>query len=208
MMDYLPNLLLAWGVQMTGILSPGPGVALILGVATAQGRGPALLTSLGIACGSIVLAVATVLGIAAIFAQISEAMTIVRLLGACYLAWLAWGSFRKALAPPALEAVPPTRRSALRQGLRGFVLQLSNPKAIFFWLAIAALGSLQDAPAHVLAVFVLGAFLNSLAGHAGYALLLSAGPVRRAYLHARRWIEAALGTFFAFASYRLATSET
>ncbi len=206
--DYLPHLLLAWSVQLTGVLSPGPGVALILGVATAQGRAPALLTSLGIACGAVVLAIATVIGLAAVFARASELMTIVRLVGAAYLAWLAWMSFRKALAPPPPpKAMVLARASALRYGLRGFLLQISNPKAIFFWLAIAALGSLDGAPLPVLAVFVLGAFVNSLAGHGGYALILSSAPVRRGYLRARRWIEAALGSFFAFASYRLATSE-
>lgn len=87
-------------------------------------------------------------------------------------------------------------------------MQISNHKAIIFWLAIAALGSLEGAPLPVLVVFVAGAFINSLAGHGGYALLLSSGPVRRGYLRARGWIEGALGTFFAFASYKLLTAET
>lgn len=120
MIDYLPNLLLAWGVQLTGVLSPGPGVALILGVAVAQGRGPALLTSLGIAFGAVVLATATVIGISAIFTQIGELMTLVRLIGAGYLAWLAWKSFQKALSPPGFEAAQPIGRSALKHGLRDF----------------------------------------------------------------------------------------
>lgn len=38
MTEYLPHLPLAWSVQLTGPLSPGPGVA------TARGRAPALPT--------------------------------------------------------------------------------------------------------------------------------------------------------------------
>jgi hypothetical protein len=39
-----------------------------------------------------------------------------------------------------------------------------------------------------------------------HALLLSSGPVRRLYFRFRRWIEGALGAFFVFAGYTLATS--
>ena len=42
--DYLPQLFLAWSIQTMGVLSPGPSVALIIGVATGQGRLPSLVT--------------------------------------------------------------------------------------------------------------------------------------------------------------------
>lgn len=205
MTEYLPQLLLAWSIQLTGVIAPGPSVALILGVATTQGRLPSLVTAFGVACGSIVLSLATVLGVAVIFAQMADLMTLVRLIGAGYLFWLAFGAFRKAIEPPPLKLETGTRRSAWRAGLSGFVLQVSNPKAILFWLAIASIGGTGDAPWPVVALFVAGAFVNSFAGHGGYALLLSSMPVRRAYGRTRRWIEAALGGFFAYAGFRLAT---
>ena len=34
--DWLPNLAVGWGVQLLGVLSPGPGVALILAIATTR----------------------------------------------------------------------------------------------------------------------------------------------------------------------------
>ena len=51
--DWLPNLLAGWAVQLLGVLSPGPGVALILTVATTRGRVPALTSCLGIASGAV-----------------------------------------------------------------------------------------------------------------------------------------------------------
>ncbi len=206
MAEYLPQLLLAWSVQLMGVVSPGPGVALILGVAVSQGRLPSLVTAFGIACGSIILSVATVVGIAAIFAQVAELMTVIRLVGAAYLAWLAWKSFRIAANPPVLRITPVSARSAWQTGLTGFFLQLSNPKAIFFWLAVASVGGVGDAPLPVIVLFVAGAFVNSFAGHGGYALLLSSTPFRSTYQRFRRWIEGGLGCFFLFASYRLATT--
>jgi threonine efflux protein len=208
MEEYLPQLLLAWSIQLMGVMSPGPGVALILGVATAQGRQPALLTTLGIASGTIVLALATVLGISAVFAQMAGVMTIVRLVGAAYLAWLAYGAFRRAINPPPLTIRPVEGGTIAKLWSSGFLMQISNPKAIFFWLAIAGVGGVGDAPVWVVAVFVLGAFVNSFLGHGLWAVVLSSGPVRSGYLRARRFVEATLGTFFGFAAFTLATSRT
>jgi len=207
--DYLPQLLLAWSVQWVGVLSPGPGVMYIMGVATAQGRRDALLATLGIAGGALLLAVATVLGLTALLSQAIWALTAIKLIGAGYLAWLAVGAFRKALHPPALtpRAVGPgSAAGPLRTMLGGFVMQSSNPKAIFFWVAVAAVGGVGDAPWPMVLLFLAGAFVNSALGHGAYALLLSAGPVRALYSRFRRWIEGTLGVFFAFFSYKLATT--
>ena len=153
--EYLPQLLLAWSIQAMGILSPGPSVALILGVATSRGRLPSVVTAFGVACGSIVLAVATVVGVTAILAQVAELMTVLRFAGAAYLAWLALKAFRNAASTPKLVVDRIGRESAWRTGLAGFVLQISNPKAIMFWLVIASVGGVGEAPLPVVALFVV-----------------------------------------------------
>lgn len=205
--DWLPNLLLGWGVQLTAVASPGPGVALILSIATGQGRGPALSACLGIGCAALLMAIATVLGLAALWSGIALFVTAIKLAGAAYLAWLAWGSFRKAIAPPELPTSAP-RRSGRRNALHGFLMQLTNPKALAFWVAIAALAGLHEAPLPVIAIFLAGAFAISVAGHGAWALALSSLPFRAFYARSRRWVEGALGAFFAFAAFKLATART
>lgn len=208
MADYLPQLMLAWSIQLMGVASPGPSVVLILGVATSQGRLPSLITALGVACASIVLSTATVLGITAIFAQMADVMTVIRIIGAAYLLWLAYKAFRNMSASTALDVEPQASKSAWRSGLAGFGLQLSNPKAIFFWLAVASVGGVGDAPLSVTLIFIVGAFVNSFVGHGGYALLLSSKPVRRLYVRFHRWIEGTLGCLFLMASIKLVTTKT
>ena len=204
--EYLPQFVLAWSIQAVGILSPGPSVALILGVATSRGRLASLVTAFGVACGSIVLSVATIIGLTAILAQVAELMTVLRWLGAAYLAWLAFKAFRNAASANALTVETVGRKNVWRTGLAGFALQVSNPKAIMFWLAIASLGGVGDAPLPVVALFVAVVFLNSFLGHGAYAVLLSSAPARNAYGRARRYIESGLGCFFLFASFKLATT--
>ena len=206
--DYLPQILLALSIQTMGVLSPGPSVMLILGVATARGRAPALATAFGISCGSIVLAGSVVLGIAILLAEIAHAMTVMRIVGGLYLFWLAYKAFSRAVNPPPLELHVVATKSAVRTAFGGFLLQVTNPKAIAFWLAIAAVGGVGHAPAPVIVLFVALAWLNSFVGHAAYALLLSASPVRALLVRFRSWVEGALGCFFVFAGYKLLTSTT
>lgn len=207
MAEYLPQLALAWSIQFMGVISPGPGIMLILGVATNQGRWPSLVTAFGIACASIVLSTATVLGLAALMAEMADLMTYVRLIGACYLTWLGYKAFRTAVLNPEPSMKLDSASSAWRSGLTGFALQLSNPKAIFFWLAVASVGGVGNAPISVVLIFVMGAFVISFVGHGGYALILSSKPIRRGYFRARRWVESGLGCFFLFAGFKLATTE-
>ena len=210
MIEHLPNLLIAWGIQAGGVLSPGPAVALLLGIGMADGRRAALTTCLGIAGGAVLLASLTVIGLAAIIVQYQPLLLAVKFLGAGYLLWLAWGAARRAMAPPP----PPQARavegthSPLARIAQGFVFQLGNPKAILYWIAVAAVGSLETVSAPALLLFLAGAFVISFTGHGAWGVLLSSSPFRAAYARARRWIEATLGVFFTFAAFKIATSET
>lgn len=203
-LDWLPNLLIASGVQLLGILSPGPGVALILGIATSRGRAPALRACMGIGMGSILLSTAAVLGLAVIWAEAAYVMTVIKVLGATYLAWLAYGAFRRAMAPPPPPG-PTTVVAASRDIGLGFAMQLSNPKAIASWIATVALSEIALAPWPIICLWVVSACLISFLGHGAWAVALSSRPFRTLYARARRWVETTLGTFFAFAAFKLAT---
>ncbi len=202
---YLPQLLLAWSIIVVAVISPGPAVALILGVGAAQGRAPALALVVGIGASSLLWSTLTAIGLAALFAKFAGIIWTVRLIGALFMAYLAYKAFRTALNPPKLTTSDIGSRSLGRYALTGFLMQISNPKAIFFWLAIAAVGGVGRAPYGVVAVFVLGCLFLSVVGHGIYAMLLSSRPVRAAYGRARRWIELTLGGLFAYFAYRLAT---
>ena len=204
-MDHLPAFIAAYSILVVAASSPGPAVAMLLGIGTAQGRGPALIASLGIASGSIVLNLATLAGIGLILTQAAWAMQALRIVGGLYLAWLAYGAFRKAVNPPKVTVAQVVPAPGWRHFLAGVLLQVTNPKAIVFWIAINAVGATVGGGAAVIAAFVAGAFLISFVCHGAWAVLLSSSPFRAAYQGARRWIEAGLGAFFAFMAFRLAT---
>ena len=205
-LPFLPGFAAAYAILFVAASSPGPAVAMLLGIAVTNGRGPALIASAGIATGSVLINFATLMGVGLLLSQAAWAMSILRLAGAAYLLWLAWGSFRKAAQPPRVtQAQVPILRPA-KAFVAGFLLQVMNPKAIVFWLAIAAVGATAGRGLGIVALFILGAFLISFCCHAAWALLLSSDPVRTGYQSVRSWIDGALGCFFVFASVKLATS--
>ena len=205
---FLPGFIAAYAILLVGASSPGPSVAMLVGVATDQGRAPAMMATFGIAMGSVVINVLTLVGVGLILSQAAWAMMVLKLIGAGYLLYLAYGAFRKAVHPPKLAAAQTRQRAMSQHFWAGFLLQVTNPKAIVFWLAIASIGATAGGGAAIVALFILGAFVISFGCHGAWALLLSAPPVRRGYARARRWIELCLGSFFTFAVYKLATSES
>lgn len=204
---YLAGIGAAYLVLLIGSLSPGPAVAMLVAVATRQGRTAALTATFGIAFGSMSINLATLLGVGLVLSQAAWAMTGLRVVGVLYLSYLAWSALRRAGSPFALDATGPAERSLPRRFVEGYLMQVTNPKAIAFWLAIAAIGAVDGAPLGVVFAFVIGGFLLSLLAHGAWAVMLSLRGVRAAYLASRRWVEAGLGAFFAIAALRLATSQ-
>ena len=135
-------------------------------------------------------------------------MSLLRIVGAAYLLYLAYGAFKKSVHPPTLQLTTATQRSRSAHFISGYLLQITNPKAIAFWLAISAVGAVEGAGLGVVAIFMAGGFVISFSCHAAWAVALSSAKIRAAYGASRRWLETALGGFFVFAAYKIATSES
>lgn len=207
LLTFLPGIIAAYSILFVAALSPGPSVAMLIGIATTEGRRPALIATLGIATGSLTLNLLTMLGVGLLLSQSAMAMTALRIVGAMYLLWLAYGAFRKAMDPPEFQLATTTRQRSIKHFLAGYLLQVTNPKAVAFWLAIASIGATTGASAEIVVLFFAGAFLISFGCHGAWAVALSSQTARKAYAGARRWVELALGSFLTFAAFRLATSE-
>jgi threonine/homoserine/homoserine lactone efflux protein len=118
------------------IVIPGPSVLFVVGRALAYGRRTALATVLGNAAGNYVIAICVAFGIGTLVQQSAQAFTVVKLIGAGYLIWLgiqAW-RHRGTVAEAFAEAAPArSGRQALREG---FVVGVTNPKALILFGAV------------------------------------------------------------------------
>jgi threonine/homoserine/homoserine lactone efflux protein len=140
------------------IVVPGPSVLFVISRGVALGRRAALATVVGNAAGVYVQVVAVAFGIGTIVERSNTVFTVIKLVGAAYLVVLGVRTIRdrKALAA-VLDAtvVPKSTRRILRDG---FVVGMTNPKAIVFFAAVLpqfADPSLGHVPLQLLALGVV-----------------------------------------------------
>ncbi|MEM7508782.1 MAG: LysE family transporter [Pseudomonadota bacterium] len=207
---YLPGILTAYAAFLLAIASPGPNILAVIGTAMGVGRGSGIALAMGVATGSFCWAVLTVIGLSALLATYAAALVAIKIFGGLYLLWLAYKAFRSAASKHDIEAreLAGGRRTPVGYAVRGFVIQMTNPKAALAWIAIISLGLAPGAPLWVGAVIVLGTFALSILIHCLYAVAFSTPVMVRIYGRARRAIQALLGVFFALAGIKLLISRS
>lgn len=203
---HLPGILLAWSVFAVGVISPGPSVLAIMGTALERGRRPALHLASGVVAGSTFWGILAALGMSAILMRFAGALTIIKIAGGLYLLWLAYRSFRTAMETDAAAKARVKSGTPFQTWAAGFLIHLTNPKAIVTWIATIALGVTADSPFWVSWVIAGGGIVMSLAVNTSYAVLFSSDPMARLYLKAKRPIQFAFAALFGAAGLRLLTS--
>ncbi|MCX8557450.1 MULTISPECIES: LysE family translocator [Mycolicibacterium] len=177
----MPSLghLLAFGlISLLVIVVPGPSVLFTVGRALTVGRRQALLTVAGNAMGAYVQILAVALGAGALILASSLAFSVIKFVGAAYLIYLGVQAFRHRHG---LGEVLTGGTSAKRPGrvlADGFVVGMTNPKTIVFF--VAALPQVVDAaagnvPAQML---VLGVVFLAIAVVSDSVWALAAGLAR------------------------------
>jgi threonine/homoserine/homoserine lactone efflux protein len=205
---YLPHIWPAYIAFLIAVLSPGPATFAIMGTAISQGRRAGLIIALGIFCGSLTWATSAALGLAALLRTYAVALEIMKILGGLYLIYLAWKAYKSARRSDAHHAVVEARtnHTARQLWLRGYAIHVTNPKAIFGWLAIISLGLPANAPPSAILLIVGMCSTTSLLVFTGYAVLFSTQRALRVYKSARRWIEATMAVVYSLAGFKLLTS--
>lgn len=176
------------------IVVPGPSVLFIVGRALAVGRREAVLTMLGNTAGAAVMLVAVALGLGALIAASTIALTVVKLAGAAYLIYLGIHAFRtrKSLAEALASGIKPANtRRALRQG---FLVGVTNAKtAVFFAAVLPQFVDKTAGPASV-QILLLGLVFILIALCSDSIWALVAGTAREWFARSPRRLEMVGGT--------------
>lgn len=114
-------------------LAPGPDIIFVLTQSVLYGARAGIVTTCGLLTGLLAHITAVSLGIAALFQTSSTAFTVLKVLGAAYLLYLAWLSFRSGASRASLERAPFPGHAALYG--RGVIMNITNPKVSLFFLA-------------------------------------------------------------------------
>ena len=167
------------------VLMPGPIVTLVVANSLSHGSRSGLATVGGASIGNAILLGTTAVGLVAFFALLSEIFAVVRWVGALYLIWLGIKAWRVD-GGQGLAIVPAAKRSSRTVFLQGFLIALTNPKALVFYIAFLPQFIDPHLPAGPqLLVMVATMIVMALLSDSGYALLAGRArswfttPVRR-----------------------------
>lgn len=116
------------------VLSPGPGVVMTLTNSLRYGLKGTFGGILGISFGALVVAGISATSLGVLLAASALAFNVMKYIGAAYLIYLGIRLWR---APPFTFSEQTTQDAGFfKRFLEGLSMQLTNPKAIFFFLSV------------------------------------------------------------------------
>ena len=171
-------------------LTPGPDMALYLSRTFGGGRSHGLAALGGALSGVVVHTFAAALGLSALIAASASAYHALKIAGALYLVYLAWGALKHGAALK-LETggAAGSRRSAF---LAGVLINLTNPKVILFFVTFLPQFIDAGEPDPSRKLFVLGFSFIVVGGLVSAAIIAVAGrfvAAARANPRAMRWFD-------------------
>ena len=196
------------------ILLPGPNSLYVLAISAERGWQKGMWASVGIVVGDAIIMLSVALGAATVLASSPLLYTMLRLVGAGYLAWLGLGIIRVGLARLQIKGLivktpsPPLADVIMRLHpfLAALLLALTNPKAIFFFVSFFTQFVDPDFHQPALGFFYL-ALVTELISMAYLAILIGAGQYCLELVKAHPMIAASLwlitGILFIAFSLRL-----
>ena len=161
-MDFVPEfpVLATFSVACIVLaITPGPDMSLFLSRAISQGRGAGLACMAGALTGIVVHTAMVALGLSALIVAAPVAFNALKLVGAGYLAWLAFDAIRNGSSLN-LKAGPTRVRSVKANFLTGLGVNLLNPKIILFFMTFLPQFVSASDPHAIGKFFFLGLMFN------------------------------------------------
>jgi threonine/homoserine/homoserine lactone efflux protein len=157
-------------------ITPGPDMSLFLAKTVAGGRQAGMAAMLGAMTGGCVHTLLAALGLSALLAASATAFTILKIVGALYLLWLAVDAIRNGSA---LTLKDENRRdvSAWRTFLLGLGVNLTNPKIVLFFVTFLPQFVTSDDPYAAEKLLFLGLYFIAFSTPLAALMILGADRV-------------------------------
>ena len=187
-----------FAVFIPALILPGPDFVGVVRSSVTRGTAAGLLTTLGVSIGLGFYATLSLLGLSAIQVEYQWLTWAVRVLGGLYLAWLGIKLLRARPAAPGSDIAAGGLSGEVRGNslLFGFLVTLTNPKAIVLFASVFATAVTASTPLWLMVLMVVLVMASSLTWYTIVTLFMSSAPVMRRFQHARHWIERIAGASF------------
>jgi threonine/homoserine/homoserine lactone efflux protein len=211
-MNFLPDghtLLLYALACVILFITPGPDMSLWLAKTLSGGRKGGSAAMLGTQVGCLVHTVFAAIGLSALLAASATAFTVLKIVGALYLLWLAFEAIRSGSALNVnAEAAPPA--SFARNFMTGLGINVTNPKVVLFFLTFLPQFVQASDPHASAKMLFLGLFFIAVNLPLAFALILGAERVIE-WLRQRprflRGIDITFAGVFGFFAFKILTTQ-
>lgn len=193
----------AIGVAITiGAMSPGVSFLLVARTAMSSSRRAALFVAAGMGFGALVFAAIALAGLHTLLTLIPSLYTALKIVGGCYLLWLALKMIRR----PSNRFNDPgvsQNLSASKAFLTGVLTQISNPHTALVFASIFSAALSKDIQPVMYIILPIMAFVIDVLWYAVVACLLSTEGPRQAYIKYRKFLDRLSGAVMALLGIRL-----
>jgi threonine/homoserine/homoserine lactone efflux protein len=189
-------------------LAPGPDNLFVLTQSMVRGAKAGIAITLGLCSGLVFHTLAVALGVAVIFQTSALAFSLLKFVGAGYLLYLAYLSFKDASKTKLSADKLSLSLGALYR--RGILMNVTNPKVSIFFLAFLPQFTHPEAGSVTVQVFVLGATFMVCALCVFSLISLLAGRVGKWFAQTKNGesiLNKVAGTVFGLLAIKLALSE-
>lgn len=157
------------------INSPGPDLIFVMTQSAIHGAKTGILVTLGLISGLVFHTALVAFGVAALILASDIAFTVLKVLGATYLLYLAWQALHAHSEKFKTEKNIP--KTALQLYRRGIIMNIANPKVTVFFLAFLPQFVSAGNGSVITQVFILGAIFMALGLSSFSAIALASGKL-------------------------------
>jgi len=189
-------------------LAPGPDNLFVIAQAAQRGRLAGFVVTLGLCTGLLVHTSAVAFGLAAVIQTSEFAFTVLKMMGAVYLLFLAWQAFRAVGETKPDDNIADIEISKLYR--RGIIMNITNPKVSIFFLAFLPQFVNPDKGAVVIQFMILGGLfiIATIIVFGSISLLAGAiGDRFRKSTQAQKWLNWMAGAIFTGLALKLLVSQ-
>jgi len=187
-------------VHLIALMSPGPDFFFVSQTAASRSRREAMMGVVGISLGILVWAGVALMGLHLILQKMAWLHQIIMVGGGIYLCWMGWQLLRSARAQNAQSAPAPEVKVTLpkpgRSFIRGFLTNLSNPKAVIYFGSVFSLFVGDDVGAGARWGLFLLIIAETFVWFSLVAVVFALPAMRRGYQRLAKWIDGLAGVLF------------
>lgn len=197
MPEFFTDFMIVTGVQLLGLISPGPDFAMVTKMTITYGRRAGIYTALGFMFGASVHITYCIIGIGFIIAQSILLFNAIKYVGAAYLIYIGVKALRaKKSNPDNIVADTPDEIktiSARRAIMTGFMTNVLNPKATLFFFSLFTQVIKPGTPLATQSVYAIMMLLTTVGWFSLVAMIFSHHRVQKRIHKIKHYIERTMG---------------